>query len=132
VITGAGSGIDRSLSQRLAAEGATIAACDVDDRGVKETVARLEGTASHSPWLVDVADRGAMAKFADDVVAEYGRVDIVINNAGVLGQVAPLGELGYEELERIVAIDLWGVIHGVSGREGSCRSSLPGPTRHQP
>jgi NAD(P)-dependent dehydrogenase (short-subunit alcohol dehydrogenase family) len=111
VVTGAGSGIGRALSHSLAGKGALVAACDVNETAAKETVAALPG-ADHRAFAVDVGDREAVLGAAADVVGQFGRVDGVINNAGVLGQLAPLSELGWDELEFVIRVDLWGVIHG--------------------
>jgi NAD(P)-dependent dehydrogenase (short-subunit alcohol dehydrogenase family) len=112
VVTGAGSGIGRALCQALAGKGAMVAACDVNEAAAKETMASLPGSADHRSFAVDVGDRDAVLATADDAVAEFGRIDGVVNNAGVLGQLAPLGELGWDELEFVIRVDLWGVIHG--------------------
>ena len=111
VVTGAGSGIGRALSQTLAGKGALVAACDVNETAAKETVSALPG-AEHRAFAVDVGDREAVLGLAADVVGQFGRVDGVVNNAGVLGQLAPLSELDWDELEFVIRVDLWGVIHG--------------------
>lgn len=112
VVTGAGSGIGRALSHDLAGKGALVAACDVNETAAKETAGSLPGSAEHRPFVVDVGDREAVVANAAEVVGIFGQVDGVINNAGVLGQLAPLSELGWDELELVIRVDLWGVIHG--------------------
>jgi NAD(P)-dependent dehydrogenase (short-subunit alcohol dehydrogenase family) len=112
VVTGAGSGIGRALCRTLADRGARIAACDLNEGTAKETVAGLARPADHRHFVVDVGDRESVLAAADDVTGHFGRVDGVVNNAGVLGQLAPLSELGWDELEFIVRVDLWGVING--------------------
>lgn len=112
VVTGAGSGIGRALCRALADEGARVAACDVNEATAKETVAALRGPGDHQYFTVDVGDRQSMLTAVADVTSHFGRVDAVVNNAGVLGQLAPLSELSWEELEFVIQVDLWGVIHG--------------------
>lgn len=112
VVTGAGSGIGRALCHALADKGALVAACDVNEASAKETAAALGGPADHRPFAVDVGDRDAVLGMAEDVLGHFGRVDGVVNNAGVLGQLAPLSELGWDELEFVIRVDLWGVING--------------------
>src|SRR5438552_18361839 len=90
VVTGAGSGIGRALSLALAGKGALVAACDVNETAAKETVASLPGGAEHRAFAVDVGDREAVVAITAEVVGHCGQVDGVINNAGVLGQLAPL------------------------------------------
>jgi NAD(P)-dependent dehydrogenase (short-subunit alcohol dehydrogenase family) len=112
VVTGAGSGIGRALCHTLAGKGARVAACDVNETAAKETVTSLLRSGDHQNFTVDVGDREAVLAAAADVVDHFGRVDGVVNNAGVLGQLAPLTELGWDELEFVIRVDLWGVIHG--------------------
>ena len=112
VVTGAGSGIGRALCRTLADRGALLAACDVNEGAAKETVGSLTRSGDHRHVTVDVGDREAVLAAAADVAAHFGRVDGVVNNAGVLGQLAPLSELGWDELEFVIRVDLWGVIHG--------------------
>ncbi|CAN5867806.1 hypothetical protein BH23ACT2_BH23ACT2_23140 [soil metagenome] len=111
-ITGAASGIGRALAEELARRGAHLAVSDVDEVGLAETVTRCEGrgvkvTAEH----LDVADRGAVFAWADRVVADHGKVNLIINNAGVaLG--ATVEAMSYDDLEWLMDIDFWGVVHG--------------------
>src|SRR6266498_1124340 len=91
VVTGAGSGIGRALCHTLADKGALVAACDVNEAAAKETVGSLARSGDHSHYTVDVGDRDAVLAAASDVAGQFGRVDGVVNNAGVMGQLAPLG-----------------------------------------
>ena len=109
-ITGAASGIGRALALEMARRGAHLALCDVDEAGLEETVRQV---ASHhvSAERVDVADRGAVEAWAAHTVARHGRVDAIVNNAGVTVQET-VAELTYDDLEWIVGINFWGVVHG--------------------
>jgi butyryl-CoA dehydrogenase len=112
VVTGAASGIGRALAFELAREGAALALSDVDEAGLAETCTRAEALGVRvSSERVDVADRAAVHAHADRVVAEHGRVNLVINNAGVaLG--GTISELSYEDFEWLFGINFWGVVHG--------------------
>jgi NAD(P)-dependent dehydrogenase (short-subunit alcohol dehydrogenase family) len=111
-ITGAGSGIGRALAQALARQGAHLALGDIDDTGLAETVAQCEGfgikiTSRH----LDVADRDAVYEWAASVVRDHGRVNLVVNNAGVaLG--ATVESMSYEDFEWLMNINFWGVVYG--------------------
>ena len=84
VVTGAGSGIGRATSLRLAAAGCDIAVVDINARTVEETAELVRQTGRRaSAHVVDVADPQRMAALPDDVLAAHGRVEILINNAGV-------------------------------------------------
>ncbi len=113
VITGAGSGIGRSLALNAAARGSLLALSDVDEAGLAGTVdlaKNVGATAVHAAPL-DVADRSAFAADAAEVVEHFGRVNVVVNNAGV-SLTGELVDLSYEDMEWIVGINFWGVVHG--------------------
>lgn len=112
VITGAGSGIGRALSVELARHGARLAVSDVDLVRVAETAALCEKEGAEARhYELDVADRAAVLAHADEVVAEFGGANLVVNNAGV-ALVAPVAEMSWDDLEWVMNIDYWGVVHG--------------------
>ncbi|WP_290524413.1 SDR family NAD(P)-dependent oxidoreductase [Alcanivorax sp.] len=112
VITGAGSGIGRALAEELAAAGAKLALSDINEAGLKKTVADL-GLAEDRLMtrVLDVADRQAFYDFADDVVNHFGYANMIFNNAGVaLG--ATVEDMKYEDFEWLMNINFWGVVYG--------------------
>ena len=113
VITGAGSGIGRALALRSARAGALLALSDWDRDGLAETVALAEqaGATKVRQDVVDVSDRAAVATWAAGVVEELGRVNLVVNNAGV-SATGDFSDLTYDDLDWIVGINFWGVVHG--------------------
>lgn len=113
VITGAGSGIGQALALNLAGRGALLALSDVDEAGLAVTVDLAKGAGAKEVRSdkLDVADRAAFAAYADAVVAQFGRVNVVINNAGV-ALAGNFDELTYEDLDWIVGVNFWGVVHG--------------------
>lgn len=112
VVTGAGSGIGRATALALARRGADVIVTDVDAVTNAET-ARLarESGALTDEYTVDSADGAAMRAFAEAVRAEHGVPDIVVNNAGI-GLSGPFLATGEADWERIIDVNLWGVIHG--------------------
>ena len=115
VITGAGSGIGRALALELAGRGANLAVSDIDSVGLSETVTRCEdaakGSAKSRGFHVDVSDRQAVLSHAEEVMSEFGRVDLVFNNAGV-AVTATVEELKWEDFDWLMGINFWGVVHG--------------------
>jgi short-subunit dehydrogenase len=113
VITGAGSGIGRALARQLAMTCGGLALVDLDAEGLAETV-RLVGTSNcHlTTHCLDVANRAAMAELAGEVMETHGRVNLLINNAGVAlgGRVS---EVSLDDIEWLIGINFWGVVHGV-------------------
>lgn len=112
VITGAGSGIGRALAINLAEKGAKLALSDVDSDGLAETVSQAKALgADVKSDRVDVAEREAMLAYADAVVAHFGKVNQVYNNAGIAynGNVI---KSEFKDIERVMDIDFWGVVNG--------------------
>ena len=111
VITGAASGIGRALAEQAAGRGASLALCDVDEVGLAETARRCSAARAVRSDLVDVSDRAAMAAYAVAVGEHFGRVNVLVNNAGVALH-GDLDDLSYDDLDWIVSINFWGVVHG--------------------
>lgn len=112
VITGAGSGIGRCLSQQLASRGAKLAISDVNEEALAETLGLLDlpdDRVLASP--LDVSDKAAIYCHADEVKKAFAKADVVINNAGV--SVADSVEhTSDEDFEWLMNINFWGVVHG--------------------
>lgn len=111
-ITGAASGMGRELAVELAKQGCEVAISDVNETGLAETaaLARAYGVKVTSQKL-DVANREAVYAWADQVVADHGKVNLVFNNAGVaLGST--VDGMSYEDFEWLMGINFWGVVYG--------------------
>ncbi len=112
VVTGAASGIGRATACLLASEGARLAITDVDRSGLEKTADMIRAAGGDvTTCLVDVADRDAVYAFADQVAADMGGADIVVNNAGV-AQMARVEDLTYDDFEWVMNIDFWGMVYG--------------------
>ncbi|MEI2808941.1 MAG: SDR family oxidoreductase [Nocardioides sp.] len=117
VITGAGSGIGRSLALDAAGRGARLALSDVNEVGLAETVRLLGELAGWSAdgdhlhhRLLDVADRAAVAAYAEEVHAHFGVVHMLISNAGV-SLTGDFADLSWEDIDWLVGVNFWGVLH---------------------
>ena len=110
VVTGAGSGIGRALAKSLADRGCRLALSDVNESGLAETAAALSG-ADVKTYRLDVSDRDAIFAHAEEVVKDFGQVNLVINNAGV-ALSATVREMTDEDFKWVMDIDFWGVAHG--------------------
>ena len=112
VVTGAASGMGRSLAVNLGAKGCHLAISDVNQEGLQETATLVANpNVKITTHIVDVADRDQVYRHAEEVVKQHGKANIMINNAGVaLGD--SIEDVSYEDFEWIVNINFWGVVYG--------------------
>ncbi|MEV4193779.1 SDR family NAD(P)-dependent oxidoreductase, partial [Streptomyces toxytricini] len=120
LVTGAASGIGRATAYAFAEAGARVVCVDRDAEGAARTaeMARLIGAAGAWGECADVADEAAMEKLAAKTAAEYGVVDVLVNNAGI-GLSGPFLDTTAEDWRKVLDVNLWGVIHGcrIFGRQ---------------
>jgi NADP-dependent 3-hydroxy acid dehydrogenase YdfG len=111
-LTGAGSGIGLGTAMALARRGAHLALSDINEEGLNETAAMVgDAGGKVTTQVLDVSDEEAFNVWADSVIADYGRVDVVINNAGVT--LAAIGaEQSHDDLDWVMSINFRGVAHG--------------------
>lgn len=113
VITGAGSGIGRQLSNQLAQAGARLALSDINQENLTETVKQAESQGAQVfSEILDVADQEAFFNHADNVMQRYGEVHLVINNAGVGLAGGPLWQTPLEDFKWLMGINFYGVLYG--------------------
>ena len=113
VITGAGSGMGKELAIQLAAKGAKVALNDWNGENLQATVDIVKkngGTVIAKRY--DVANRAAVYAFKEEVLSEFRQVDIVINNAGIALPSYTVEEVDYDEFEKLMNINFWGVVYG--------------------
>lgn len=118
VVTGAARGLGEALARGLSAKGVAVALVDRSD-AVGAVAASLSGATHH---VTDVADRTAVERLAAEVVARHGRVDLLVNNAGV-AVAGDFEAVPHEDFEWLMGVNFWGAVHG-------CRAFLPHMRRH--
>jgi len=114
VITGAGSGMGRSLAELLAARGASLALADVGHEGLEETAKLLPGARGKlTLHRVNVAEEKEVQSLAEEVAAKHGRATVLFNNAGV-ALLGNLNEISLRDFRWLMDINFWGVVYGVT------------------
>ncbi|UJW34165.1 3-oxoacyl-ACP reductase FabG [Saccharothrix sp. AJ9571] len=141
LVTGGSRGIGAAVALRLAADGADVALTYRDNADAATEVAEQVKAAGRRALVIraDSADAADCVRAVEETVAEFGRLDVLVNNAGV-GMVAPIGEIALEDVDRVLAVNVRGPFlaakaaasHlGEGGRLitiGSCVSErVPGP-----
>lgn len=117
LVTGGATGIGKATAVRFAEEGAKVIICDVNEALGQETALSLGADASF--YKVNVTDREDVQKWIDDVVSKYGRIDVIVNNAGVLrdGQLVKVrdgqlvGQMSETDFDLVVSVNLKGVFN---------------------
>ena len=106
VITGAGQGMGRAMARMFAAEGGTVVAVDVNLAAAEETMAGLAGAA----YKVNIGDSAEVNALFETLLASYGRVDVLVNNAGV-GSVDAFADISDETWTRVIGVNLTGAFY---------------------
>jgi len=128
LVTGAGSGIGRATAQRLARERAAVAVNDIDEARALDSVRIIEQEGGRAvPMPADVADDHAVYRLVSDVCARFGRLHILVNNAGIVeAGVTPrmvFPELEPERWLRVLDINVKGVLLGTHHAVGAMRNT---------
>ena len=119
IVTGAGSGIGAAVALRLARDGFHVAVADLRLEAAGATVASIAGAGGTAHAVeVDVSSEPSVRAMVQSIVEKTGRIDALVNNAGIAGQSALSWELPDGEWEKVLGIDLSGVYYG-------CRAVLP-------
>ena len=132
IVTGAGRGIGRGIAEKLAAEGATVVVTDIDQQSAETTAKELGGGAIG--LRVDVTDRESVADMVGAVTEKFGRIDVLVNNAG-WDKVGPFVDSDEADWDRVIAINLYGVLNTskavlpIMAEQGTALWSTSAPTR---
>ena len=114
IVTGGGQGIGQAIARKLAAEGATVVVTDLDEATAKATADALPGAVA---IRADVTDRQGVQAMAERVAEQFGRIDVLVNNAG-WDKASPFVDSDPADWDRAIAINLYGVLH-------TCKAVLP-------
>jgi NAD(P)-dependent dehydrogenase (short-subunit alcohol dehydrogenase family) len=113
IITGAASGIGRAAAELFSGEGAIIIAADVIDEAGQELADELSRTQRTCSYVhADVSKESDVEAMVHVALAQYGRLDVMFNNAGIEGEQAPTADAALDNWERVMGINLRGVFLG--------------------
>jgi NAD(P)-dependent dehydrogenase (short-subunit alcohol dehydrogenase family) len=114
VITGGASGIGYSLATALGHRGLRLVSADIRDSGIAAAAAALRSEGFDvTPVRTDVSNAESVQQLADTSMRVYGRVDLVCNNAGIIGPEQPMWEQDLDTWQRMIGVKFMGVVHGV-------------------
>lgn len=151
VITGAAGALGRDTAELLLQEGAKVALIDINEKALAAVVESLKAKGDVIGLVSNLSDEAQVANYVDQVIQQWGRIDVFLNNAGIIGKIAPLIDQTIEDFEAIININVRGVFLGlkhilpimsaqksgsiintssVSGLMGSSGNSLYSATKH--
>jgi len=114
LVTGAGSGIGAEIARQLAASGATVLVSDIDEKAAHAVVAEIaKAGGSARAHACDVADPAAVEAMVAATVAQFGKLDLLVNNAGIGGPSAATGDYPLDGWRKVMGVNLDGVFHGM-------------------
>ena len=112
LITGAASGIGRAAAFAFAKEGGTIVVSDINEKGGIETVSQIKATGKKAIFIkTNVADFASVEKLMQRIIDQFGRLDIAINNAGIIGANARTIDIPLESWKQVMAVNASGVFY---------------------
>ncbi len=112
VVTGGGNGIGREVTLELLRRGARVAAVDLSEAGLAETVALAKAPEGFlTTHALSVADRAAVEALPAQVIATHGQVDGILNIAGIIQRFVHVEDLAVEEIEKVMAVNFWGTLY---------------------
>jgi len=110
LVTGGGDGIGAATCMRLAEEGAKVAVTDIRDEDGQKVAQEIQANGGDARfWHLDVTDESAVRSVFADVKDHWGRLDVLVNNAGVAGVDKPTHEVAAEEWDKVMAVNVDGV-----------------------
>ena len=114
IVTGAASGIGKALASALVARGDTVVLADIDGDGAERAASELarHGPGTGTPAVLDVRDAAAVQALVDQTHEKQGRLDLMVNNAGI-GVGGEASEMLLAHWDRVIDVNLHGVVHGV-------------------
>lgn len=113
VVTGASSGMGKAFALRFAAAGMNVAVADVDEVGLRLVADEIRASGVKAISVqTDVRSEADVQRLADTAIAEFGRVNVVCNNAGVAGRVLGSGQVDLADWHWVMDVNFWGVVHG--------------------
>lgn len=113
VVTGGGNGISRQVVLELLRRSARVAAIDIRQEALDDTVALADADARLATFEIDITDRAAVTALPGQVMEAFGQVDGLVNVAGIIQPFVRLADLDFEVIERVVAVNFYGTLHTV-------------------
>ena len=114
VVTGASSGMGKAIVERFAKEGANIIAVARRKERLEELAEALKDNGGRViPFVGDVSKEETMNEAIDLAVKEFGRLDVLVNNAGIMDDMSPIGDVKNEKIEQVFSVNVYGPMYSM-------------------
>ena len=111
VVTGAGNGMGRAMSQEIIARGGKVFGVDINAKNLEETAGLVANPANFKSEVLDITDRAKCARLPDQVIKAFGQVDGLINNAGIIQPFVFVDDLDFEHIDRVMNVNFNGPLN---------------------
>jgi len=112
VVTGSGSkkGIGRAIARAFAKQGGKVVIADINEEGIRETVSEIEAEGGTAMGIAaNITDKASVNKMVDDILEKWGRLDVLVNNAGI-SQKVTVEDMTLEDIKKIFEVNVYGLI----------------------
>ncbi|KAF7586148.1 hypothetical protein BBP40_009403 [Aspergillus hancockii] len=106
LVTGGAGGLGKAIARKFLEAGANVVICDINEDRVQQTSAELTGKGSLKALKVDITSSTAVQGLFGTIIADYGKLDILINNAGIMDRFDPVGDLDEDLWDKVMAVNL--------------------------
>jgi len=124
IVTGAGSGIGRAIAVAFASAGASVVVSDIDEPGGLETVRSITESRGRAAFFrADTSKPAECEATVHEAISRFGALHIAVNNAGIAGPIAPVGEYPLDGWDKVIAVNLSGVFYGMRYQVAAIRAA---------
>lgn len=106
LITGGGGGLGKAIASKFVEAGANVVICDINEERLQQTSAELSPKGPFKAVKSDITNKDEVQSLFDELIKAFGKIDVLVNNAGIMDQFDPVGDLDVEMWERVMAINL--------------------------
>lgn len=106
LVTGGGGGLGKAIATKFLEAGGNVVICDINEDRLQQTSAELSPKGPLKAVKTDITNKDEVQSLFDGLIKEFGKIDVLVNNAGIMDQFDPVGDLDVEMWERVMAINL--------------------------
>jgi NAD(P)-dependent dehydrogenase (short-subunit alcohol dehydrogenase family) len=106
LVTGGAGGLGKAIATQFLSAGANVVICDINEERLQQASAQLSSKGAIRAIKTDITKVDEVQSLFDELIREFGKIDVLVNNAGIMDHFAPVGDLDVEQWERVMALNL--------------------------